>query len=101
TFLGVPFYDGGFFDPSIAYETYKAPRNAVFQWLVGNTYFRWFAVSILPRKLLIYLSNKMTVSNTSKPPIDVRAVEFLRGIYHDDILKLQGLIDRDLSSWLV
>jgi hypothetical protein len=34
------------------------------------------------------------------PPLDPEDREFLKTIFRDDILKLQGLIDRDLSSWL-
>jgi len=101
TFLGVSFYDGRFFNPSQAYNTSPAPRNAVFKWAVGNRLLRDLALAVVPRHWRATVRDRVFLVNGSKPPITPEALEFLRPIFRDDILKLQGLIGRDLASWLV
>jgi hypothetical protein len=100
TFLGVPFYNGSFFDPSHKYHTYGAPRNALFKWVGRSRTVRSIAASLAPMHLLIPLRDRLVDREQPKPQLDPKALEFLRSIYHDDILKLQGLIGRDLSNWL-
>jgi hypothetical protein len=99
-FLGVSFYEGRFFDPGKKYNVYAQPRNILFQRIMGNPYIRSLAISLVPRRLLIPLRSRVLLAGGSKPPMDQRAVEFLRSIYYDDILKLQDLIRRDLSGWI-
>lgn len=99
-FLNVPFGDGRFFDAAKKYNTCFTPTNPFHQWLLGTPESRYLAALPVPRQvsstIMRLFSNKQP-----KPPLDPRAREFLRSVYHDDILKLQELIGRDLSGWLV
>jgi hypothetical protein len=99
-FLGVPYYDGSFFDPNHKYHTYGTPRNALFRWVGRSRSVRSLAAAIAPMHLLIPLRDQLVDRQRAKPPLDPRARDFLRSIYHDEILKLQALIRRDLSGWL-
>ncbi|MEM7348938.1 MAG: sulfotransferase, partial [Chloroflexota bacterium] len=47
-------------------------------------------------KMIINLHNK----NRVKPDLDPKTKTRLKAEFHDDILKLQSLIDRDLTHWL-
>jgi Sulfotransferase domain len=100
SFLEVPFYDGSFFDPDQKYHTYGAPRNALLKWVGQSRTVRSLAAAVAPMPLLIPLRDRLVNREEPKPPLDLQGREFLRSIYYDDILKLQDLIGRDLSSWL-
>jgi hypothetical protein len=100
SFLDVPFYDGSFFNPDRKYHTYGAPRNPLFKWIGQSRSVRSLAAAVAPMHLLIPLRDRLVDRQQAKPPLDPRAREFLRPIYHDDILKLQELIGRDLNAWL-
>jgi uncharacterized membrane protein len=50
--------------------------------------------------VLLALIAAMPLLLLVRRPSDPRAREFLRSIYRDDILKLEKLVERDLSSWL-
>jgi len=99
-FLGVPFYDGGFFDPAKKHNTYGEPRVAVLKGLLANARAYGLARSFLPDRLRISLGQRLLSTKNSKPPLDTKAREFLRSVHGDDTLKLQGLIGRDLRCWL-
>ena len=43
---------------------------------------------------------KLIHDNLRKPPMSLAVRDRLQVMYHDDILRLQDLIDRDLSHWL-
>jgi len=43
---------------------------------------------------------KINMKNLRKPQIKPETREYLKNLYREDILKLQDLIKRDLSSWL-
>lgn len=100
SFLGVPFYDGGFFDPDRKYHTYGALRNGLVKWVGRSRAIRSVAAAIAPIHLLVPLRDRLVARQQSKPQLDPRAREFLSSIYRDDIMKLQNLISRDLSGWL-
>ena len=101
-FLGVPFYDGEFFDPAERYNTYLPPRNPLLLWLiVRNPLFRALKFSSASRQLGRFLRRRFLLTEGQKPPLDPKAGAFLGSLYHDDVLKLQSLIGRDLSAWLV
>jgi hypothetical protein len=88
SFLGVPFYDGDFFDPEQRYHTYGAPRNALFKWVGRSRAIRSMAAAVAPMHLLIPIRDRLVDRQQPKPPLDPEAREFLRSIYQDDILKL-------------
>lgn len=99
-FLGVPFLSGSFFDATKRYETYKSPRNALVQKITGNQHLRSLAVSLVPRWLILPVTDRILLTKPTKPPIDQKAKEDLASIFHEDILRTQDLIDRDLHKWL-
>jgi hypothetical protein len=99
-FLGVPFSDGSFFDPGQKYHAYGSPRNAVFGWMGRSRTLRSCAAKMAPMHWLVPVRDRLIDRQQAKPPLDPRARDVLRSIYHDDILKLQELMGRDLSSWL-
>lgn len=101
TLLGVPFYEGTFFDPHKKYNKYAAPRNAFFARIMGVPYLRSLAISLVPNHLLSGIRQRFLLTDSPKKPMDPRAREFLEQIYSEDILKLQNLIGRDLSTWLM
>ena len=43
---------------------------------------------------------KIKMENLQKPQMKPETREYLKNLYREDILKLQDLIKRDLSSWL-
>ena len=100
SFLGVTDYDGRFFDPNRKYNTYGTHRNPVFTWAGRNKAMRSLAAAVAPMHLLILLRDRLVDHQQPKPPLDHRSREFLRPIFHNDIVKLEDLINRDLGSWL-
>ncbi len=58
---------------------------------------------LIPKNLrlpLFYLLNDVRRSNSQKQPLPLEIRKQLISAYHDDILNLQELIQRDLESWL-
>ena len=100
SFLGVSFYDGNFFNAEEKVHTYGAPRNALFRWVGRSRLLRTVAASLAPMHVVMRLRDHLVNHEAAKPPLDLTAKEFLRPIFHDDILKLQELIGRDLGGWL-
>ncbi|MEM7591330.1 MAG: sulfotransferase [Cyanobacteria bacterium P01_A01_bin.83] len=64
------------------------------QWI--KTPFKLFLSSKMRENIVVNLKNK----NRTKPPISPAVKIYLTKIYREDILKLQELIERDLSGWL-
>jgi len=54
----------------------------------------------LPKQLREYLKSYLKEKNTFKPKLELDVRRQLIEEYRDDILKLQELIQRDLSKWL-
>ena len=65
-----------------------------FKWL--KTPFKLFLSSKMRETIIVNLRNK----NRIKPPMSPEVKIQLTEMYREDILKLQGLIERDLSNWL-
>jgi hypothetical protein len=55
---------------------------------------------LLPAKLRKRIRYNLKNRNLVKPPLTPEMRRQLVGVYREDILKLQELIDRDLSGWL-
>jgi len=55
---------------------------------------------LLPSSLRKQIVEKLRVKNLSRPPMAPETRVRLTAIFRDDILKLQDLIQRDLSNWL-
>jgi hypothetical protein len=85
------------------YNPDSVPRSPLAVWTFG--FFRWIrtknirfykVLSLLPDSIVESAPEKILFKRTQKPKIDPKAVEFLREIYYDDVLKLQSLLGRSL-----
>ncbi len=57
--------------------------------------------SVVPDGLRKDIANQIRKINLApKPPIEPKTKQVIADFYRDDVLKLQDLIDRDLSGWL-
>ena len=79
------------------------PKNKFLGYLLKKQNFKWlkapfklFLSSKMRENIIVNLNNK----NLIKPQISPAARIQLAKMYREDILKLQELIERDLSSWL-
>ena len=100
TFLGVPPDHATFTDTSTRYNSYGSPRNTLISWASRRKTIRSLASSVLPMELLIPLRDRLLSRTQPKPPLEPRARGFLKPIFDRDILKVQELIQRDLTTWL-
>ncbi len=76
------------------YNPYMTPRNFVFRYLLSSTIsvrYHFFR-KIIPRQTRNYVYNRFFVKNAIKPPLDPKAVEFLKTIYEKEILDLEKLL---------
>src|SRR5918996_379760 len=81
----------------------SVPRSPLAVWIFG--FFRWLRsknikfykiLNLLPDSIAESAPEKILFKRTQKPIIDPKAVNFLREIYYDDVLKLQSLLGRSL-----
>ncbi len=89
------------FDISYKYNVSGKPKNAVLYQLETSRGLVNRIKKIIPKKLVSYLKNNLTgekqmVKTEMKPETRRELIEFFR----EDILKLQDLLQRDLSIWL-
>ena len=56
--------------------------------------------TLIPYKERLKIIEKIKMKNLQKPQMKPETREYLKNLYREDILKLQDLIKRDLSSWL-
>lgn len=95
--------DDGFLpDTSVKHNQSLVPQNRILHNLLTNqSNFKKTIQNLLPEKF-INLAKNLKNQNLEKPKIDfsVKATDYLISIYKEDILKLQNLINCDLSHWL-
>ncbi len=89
------------FDTSYKYNVSGDPKNAVLYKLETSRGVVNFIKKIIPRSLVSKIKKNFTGEKQMKkteinPQTKLRLIEFFR----DDILKLQDLLQRDLSHWL-
>jgi Sulfotransferase family len=97
-FLGV---DPSFVpDTSVQHNPGAIPKIRVLNRLFYNSTFINMAKSVVPEGLHVKLKQIQQLNQTTTPkfPPDLRSK--LLSFYRDDILKLETLLDRDLSIWL-
>ena len=56
--------------------------------------------TVIPQGERRKIIEKIKIKNLQKPQMKPETREYLKNLYREDILKLQDLIKRDLSSWL-
>lgn len=90
------------FDTSYKYNVSGDPKNAVLYKLETSRGLVNFVKKLVPRSVVAKIKNswsgeKQMVKTDMKPETRKQLIEFFR----DDILKLQELLNKDLSRWLV
>ncbi|AWB10355.1 Sulfotransferase domain-containing protein [Thermodesulfobium acidiphilum] len=100
-FLGVdPEFVPG--DLEIEYNKSGIPRfKSLYNFLNKPNFFKFIVKNFFPKNFRIKLKNKFMNKLLIKPDeINKDTREYLINFYKEDIVRLQKLIDRDLSSWL-
>jgi hypothetical protein len=97
-FIDVPFYEGRFCDFTKRYNVYVESRNKFLGWLLRIKALR---PSVYIPTSLLTLLRRFHSRESCKPPMDPEARRYLSSIYHPDLLKLQHLLKRGLSAWLL
>lgn len=89
-------------DTSMRYEKSGVPKNDRFQRFLLNPdhWIRRLSRYLVPESVRERLLIRMKNVNLEKPPLEPDVRERLTAAYRDDVLRLQDLIDRDLSAWL-
>lgn len=90
------------FDTSYKYNVSGDPKNAVLYKLETSRGLVNFVKKLVPKKIVAKIKKswsgeKQMVKTTMNPETRKQLIEFFRG----DILKLQELLKKDLSRWLV
>jgi hypothetical protein len=89
-------------DLNIKYNKSGIPKyRSLYNFLNKPNFFKLFLKNFFPKNFRIKLKNKFINKLLINPnPINKATKRFLIDFYKEDILKLQNLIDRDLSNWL-
>lgn len=88
-------------DFSIKYNPSGEPRSRIFQDLIQkNSTLKSGVKRILPQGIRGSIKQRLIGANLHKPPIEDDTYKYLLDLYHDEIVKLQKLINRDLTHWL-
>ncbi len=93
---------------SVKYNVSGIPKSKLFSFILkrANTFGSMLEPvvnTLFPKKGIKVVSwiEKVRTKNLEKPRMKPETKEYLKGLYKEDILKLQKLINRDLSSWLL
>lgn len=89
-------------ETSYKYNVSGIPRSRVLHEFLSKpnpvkTVFKWF----VPKSTRLRLRAKLGDNNLDKPKLSSNMRDELINIYRSDIIKLQKLINRDLSFWLI
>jgi hypothetical protein len=89
-------------DASMRYEKSGMPKSDRFQQFLldPDHWIRRLSRYVIPESVRERLLVRMKNVNLEKPPLEPAVRDRLIAAYRDDILRLQDLIDRDLSAWL-
>jgi len=87
-------------DFSRKHNVYGKPRNFLVQYFYTKKILRGLMKKILPVQLASNMKKSLVVPG-EKPVMNTETKAFLQKIYHEDVKKLSGLINRDLAHWSV
>ena len=88
-------------DTSLKLNVSGVPKNqALHSFLAKPNWFKSTFKYLIPDAMRHKLVTNVRQNNLEKPPLDPKVKRELTELYHEDTLKLQNLIDRDLSAWL-
>jgi hypothetical protein len=99
-FIGV---DSGFVpNTQTRYNATGIPKNPHWhQFLEKGSLLKTLCKPFIPAKWRDHLLTELKNRNLDKPPVPLPAKLRLQQIYREDILKLQDMLNRDLSDWLI
>jgi len=80
------------------HNVFSSPKNKSIHKIYSNYYLRNSLSKIIPTNIKDNIK-KIFFKYDSKPMIDKDVKQYLFTIYYDDIIKLELLINRDLSHW--
>lgn len=87
-------------DTSVSYNEGGVPKrkllNAV---LTRPSVFKRMLRPLMPAVAMKFYT-RLKHSNLDKPPLDAEVRARLVALYRDDVLRLQDMLDKDLSAWL-
>jgi len=88
-------------DMSIKHNVSPFPRNkALHSFIMTQNSFKTMLKPFIPSRLRRHLTNDLKKRNLVKPKLPQKVRKQLVEVYREDILRLQNLIERDLSKWL-
>jgi len=92
-------------DMSIKYNVSGIPKNKfIHKFLIKpnilKSIVKPIAKTLIPQGEWRKIIEKIKMKNLQKTQMKPKTRKYLKNLYRDDILKLQNLIKRDLSSWL-
>ncbi len=88
-------------DTSLKLNVSGVPKNrALHSFLAKPNWFKSTFKHLIPDELRHKLITNVRQNNLAKPPLDPQVKKELIELYREDTLKLQDLINRDLSAWL-
>ena len=80
------------------YNSFSMPRNQTIHRLYSIYFFRSIVSKILPQTIKKLLSN-ILFEKKIKPLMSNNTKKYLTDFYRNDIIDLEGLINKDLSNW--
>lgn len=88
-------------DVSLQHNITGVPRSrAIHRFLTEPHAIKNLFKPLIPERWIVWTLVKLRGLNLSKPTLDADVRHELIDVFKEDILRLQDLIDRDLSSWL-
>lgn len=91
------------FDTSAQYNRSGLPRSRTLEFLMRESQLKERIKASLPswaRLQVVELGTRINRFNIVKPPLPEEALKEGIELFRDDVLRLQSLLGRDLSSWL-
>ncbi|OEU63625.1 MAG: hypothetical protein BBJ57_13325 [Desulfobacterales bacterium PC51MH44] len=85
-------------DSERQHNVYQKPRNVLVRQLYSVNPLRTLAKAIIPARLVESVKDTLLVRE-EKPELSENTRKYLASLFADDTLKLQKLINRDLSTW--
>jgi hypothetical protein len=81
--------------------TYKVKSKALLNFFEKPNLIKNFIRNLVPDTIRKPMAAKVYRSNLVKPQLEPKIISELIEVYREDILRLQDLIQRDLSAWLI
>ncbi|RLD27263.1 MAG: hypothetical protein DRI75_09955 [Bacteroidetes bacterium] len=98
-FLEISDFNKNEVDFDKVYNVYKSPNGKLSKTLLRHRTKFNFIRRFTPNRLKYFLQNKILFKNSSKPKMGNEAYSYLLRAFQQDIMNLEGLLNRDLDGW--